>query len=185
MATHNTKSDAANTAVRAFLTSVGEQYWGKPFNTATGESKKIWEDIKDNVFKGECCYCGLKKEKLNIEHLIMFNRSEFGLHHPGNVVPCCNECNKRSRDANGRYCSWEEHLKIICKMGGEIDKFNERKNLILHHMTISKYKYPNFTKEEKNAIRVIAEAIYEGVKTKLDESLKLYFELVKSFVKNS
>lgn len=29
VATHNTKSDAANAAVRAFLTHVGEQYWGR------------------------------------------------------------------------------------------------------------------------------------------------------------
>ncbi len=33
--------------------------------------------------------------KLQIEHLIMFNRQEFGLHHPGNVVPVCSNCNNR------------------------------------------------------------------------------------------
>lgn len=41
MAVYNTSSDSANTAVRAFLTKVGEYYWGKSFNTGSGKSKKI------------------------------------------------------------------------------------------------------------------------------------------------
>ena len=36
MAIYNTASDAANTAVRAFLTKVGEFYLGRTFNTGTG-----------------------------------------------------------------------------------------------------------------------------------------------------
>jgi hypothetical protein len=58
MAIHNTSADAANTAVRAFLTEVGETYWSKIFNTGTGSGKKIWEQIKNEVFNGCCCYCG-------------------------------------------------------------------------------------------------------------------------------
>lgn len=182
MATHNTKSDAANTAVRAFLTSVGEQYWKKVFNTANGDGKAIWIDIRDNMFKGKCCYCGQSGKKLTIEHLIMFNRSEFGLHHPGNVVPSCNDCNKRSMN-EGKYCSWEEHLKRICHSRNDDGEFEARKNLILRHMHSSKYKYPDLTEAEKHAIRVIAAAIYDRVKIELDESLKLYHELRKSFTK--
>ena len=36
MAIYNTPADAANTAVRAFLTKVGEFYLDRSFNTASG-----------------------------------------------------------------------------------------------------------------------------------------------------
>jgi len=42
MAKYNTYSDAANTAVRAFLTQVGEHYLGEKFNTGSGSGKKTW-----------------------------------------------------------------------------------------------------------------------------------------------
>ena len=55
MAIHNTGSDAANTAVRAFLTRVGERYLGHGFNTGSGKGNQIWEDTKDS-FEGRCAY---------------------------------------------------------------------------------------------------------------------------------
>lgn len=103
MALYNTYADAANTAVRAFLTEIGEYYWGKSFNTSSGKAKKDWETIRDQIFSGECAYCGKSDSKLQMEHLIMFNRTEFGLHHPGNIVPSCKECNSRSK-------KWTEHI---------------------------------------------------------------------------
>jgi len=74
MAIHNTSYDAANTSVRAFLTKVGEKYWGGPFNVGSGPGKEIWLKIKNGVFGGKCCYCGKSTDKLQIEHLIMFNQ---------------------------------------------------------------------------------------------------------------
>jgi hypothetical protein len=183
MATHNTKNDATNTAVRAFLTSVGEQYFGKAFNTANGEARKIWEEMRDVFFKGKCCYCGKSDRALTIEHLIMINREQFGLHHPGNIAPSCKECNKRSKNKDKKYCSWEEHLKLICDKTGEGKMFDERKNLILKHMNVGKYKYPPLSDEEKHSIRIIAEAIYEAVKIEVDKSLDLYANIRKAFVK--
>ena len=70
MAIHNTGSDAANTAVRAFLTRVGERYLGHGFNTGSGKGNQIWEDTKDS-FEGRCAYCGLASpEGLQREHLV-------------------------------------------------------------------------------------------------------------------
>ena len=103
MALYNTASDSANTAVRAFLTKVGEFYLERTFNTASGKSKADWERIRGNVFDEQCAYCGEAEHKLQIEHLLMFNRAEYGLHHPGNIVPCCKSCNKRERKADKAY----------------------------------------------------------------------------------
>lgn len=99
MAIYNTSSDSSNMAVRAFLTKVGEYiiYWQKSFNTSSGASKRIWEEIRDTIFKGVCAYCEDSSSKLQIEHLIMFNRKQFGLHHPGNIVPVCNAVTKEEK----------------------------------------------------------------------------------------
>ena len=107
MTTYNTGSDSANTSVRAFLTKIGEYYLGRTFNTASGQGKADWTRIKELVFNSKCAYCDIELERPTIEHLIMFNRTECGLHHPGNIVPCCRECNKRERTEDGGYQSWQ------------------------------------------------------------------------------
>ncbi|OOZ75355.1 hypothetical protein BOW50_12080 [Solemya velum gill symbiont] len=89
MTTYNTPADAANTAVRAFLTTVGEFYLGRTFNTGSGAGKRDWERIRDEVFHGKCAYCGEDGYRLQIEHLLMFNRAEYGLHHPRSATPVC------------------------------------------------------------------------------------------------
>ena len=180
MTAYNTGSDVANTAVRAFLTRVGEFYLGRNFNIKSGRAKIDWERIRDEVFGKKCAYCEKKFIKLQIEHLIMFNRKEFGLHHPGNVVPVCSNCNNR-RVEEGIYINWEKQLKTICQEKGEIAKFKKRKDKIKKH--IKKEKYPKLSKEEQNAIRVIAESLYSNTKSELDKSIELYKELDKAFVK--
>ena len=87
MAQYNTSYDAANTAVRAFLTKVGELYLGRSFNIGSGRARDDWEKIRDQMFQCRCAYCGMESERLQVEHLIMFNREQYGLHHPGNIVP--------------------------------------------------------------------------------------------------
>lgn len=134
MAVYNTSSDSANTAIRAFLTKVGEYYWGKSFNTGSGNSKKIFEQIKNEVFEGKCAYCGVQANKLQIEHLIMFNRTQYGLHHPGNIVPACQSCNKRRRDDSSNYLNWEDHLEQICRENDDLNSFFERKKRIQTHV---------------------------------------------------
>ena len=180
MAVYNTPSDAANTAVRSFLTSVGEHYLGRSFNTGSGKGKETWEGIRSE-FGHACAYCG-EVTKLQIEHLVMFNRSEYGLHHPGNVVPVCKECNERQKDSNKNYISWQAQLAIKCG-GSESDIFAKRKTKILDH--IEKYGYPKLTSQERHAIRVIAESLYENIKNESDKSLSMYRKLDEAFIKSN
>jgi len=185
MAIHNTSYDAANTAVRAFLTKVGEKYWGKTFNTGSGSGRIIWVEIKNKVFLGKCCYCGKESDNLQIEHLIMFNREEYGLHHPGNIAPVCNTCNKRGRDEKGKHLFWEIHLKNICQNNHDIQSFEKRKRRILHHIEKGKFVYPKLSDNEKHSIRVIAESLYNNITSETENSLSLYEKITAAFVDNS
>ncbi len=181
MAIYNTGSDSANTAVRAFLTKVGEYYLGYSFNTSSGKGKALWIEIRDEHFGSACAYCGDKNEKLQIEHVVMFNRNEYGLHHPGNTVPCCKACNKRERDKNKDFCDWKKHLKIICKNRNEENLYEMRLQKIKDNFV--RFDYPNLNEQEKHAIRVIANSLYENIKTELEKSLSLYKQLDEAFVK--
>ena len=117
MATYNTSSDAANTMIRAFLTKVGESYLEHSFNTGSGKGKEIWTKIKRETFENKCAFCGESSENLTIEHLVMFNREQCGLHHPGNIVPCCKPCNKRQRHQDTKqYYDWMEHMLGMFKI---------------------------------------------------------------------
>jgi len=178
---YNTGSDATNTAVRAFLTKVGESYLGRSFNTASGRGMHDWERIRDSVFQNKCAYCEKDNTSLQIEHLVMFNRLEYGLHHPGNVVPLCKDCNKRKKHPGGKYFTWDEQLLQVCNAKNEKSKYEVRKKKILKH--IENEKYPKLTKEENHTIRVVAEKLYDGIKNQVDSSLNLYKELDQAFVK--
>ena len=185
MAIYNTDSDAANTAVRAYLTKVGELYRGSSFNTSHGTARVDWERIKQKVFSGCCAYCGKPTDKPTIEHLIMFNRAEFGLHHPGNIVPACSSCNSARRAKDGKYPSWEQHLKDICDANGDSAKYEERRIRIVKHHSEGEFAYPKLSSEEMSAIRVIAESIYESVQLEIRKGLKLYEKLDDEFVGKS
>lgn len=183
MAIYNTDSDAANTAVRAYLTKVGEFYLGSSFNTSTGKAKAVWQRIQKDVFGGCCAYCGQAAEKMTIEHLIMFNRTDFGLHHPGNIVPVCRECNQSRRAQNGRYPTWEEQLQQRCQATNSMAFHEERKRKIVAHHTGGEFAYPQLTKEESSAIKVIAESIYRSVQMEIEKGLGLYKRLDAEFVR--
>lgn len=175
MASFNTFYDSANTGIRAFLTKVGALYnKGKKFDTTTGQGKKTWEQIKKE-FNNSCCYCGEKTDQLTMEHLIMINRADYGLHHPGNVVPCCRKCNKRLRDSNKKILTWREQLKQIAG-----NNFQTRLKKIEQH--IKKYNYPNLTNQEIKTIKVIAESLYENIITEGEKAYKLYENLRKEFL---
>jgi hypothetical protein len=185
MAVNNTPSDAANTAVRAFLTSVGNLYLKKSsdgeldsFNVGTVKGKNFWDEIKKD-FDSRCAYCRGKK-KLQIEHLVMFNRTEFGLHHPGNCVPSCAGCNGRKKDESTKnYLPWQLHLAEICG-GKSTQKYKDRRAKIAAH--IKKHKYPKLTSQESGAIRVIAESLYENIKSESEKALLMYKKLEAEFV---
>lgn len=181
MATYNTASDSANTAVRAFLTNVGEHYLGHSFNTSSGKGKKLWQEIKDIHFNSCCAYCGEKSQTLQMEHVLMFNRAEYGLHHPGNIVPCCQSCNSRTRSDDKSYHTWEMHLLHICAQRQEAHFFESRKQKILNNF--KRFNYPVLNDNEKHAIRVIANSLYENIKMESDKSLRMYKQLDELFVK--
>lgn len=183
MAIYNTASDSANTAVRAFLTKVGEYYLGHSFNTGSGKGKELWAEIRDTHFASSCAYCGELKDKLQIEHVLMFNRTEYGLHHPGNTVPCCSSCNSRERNVDKTYTDWASHLRTICERRGELNKLDLRKQAILDNF--KRFKYPELNANEKHAIRVIAGSLYENIKTESEKSLSLYKQLDEAFVKSN
>ncbi len=111
----------------------------------------------------------------------MFNRTEYGLHHPGNIIPCCKECNKRERLEDKSYCNWEQHLSKVCESRGEINAIPLRRNKILENF--KKHKYPELNTNEKHAIRVIANSLYENIKTESEKSLDLYKQLDEAFVR--
>jgi len=184
MAVYNTAADAANTAVRAFLTQIGEYYLKRSFNTGAGIAKQDWVKIRDKVFEGKCAYCGKSDSKLQVEHLIMFNKVDFGLHHPGNIVPVCSQCNGRSKIENA-YNTWEQHLSFICEKNNEKDKFHERWNKIKKHIGDGEYKYPDLSVEEKNALRIIANNLYESVKNEFIQAVKLFEDLDKAYTKRN
>ena len=183
MTTYNTSSDASNTAVRAFLTKVGEYYLGHSFNTGSGKGKNLWLSIRDVDFNSACAYCGEEGIPLQIEHLLMFNRTEYGLHHPGNIVPCCKSCNRRTRNGERGFNDWEAHLKQVCAERHERDQFVARKMKI--EQNFHKHEYPNLNENEKHAIRVIANTLYENIKGESEKSLSLYKQLDQAFVKSS
>lgn len=174
MAIYNTGSDAANTNVRAFLTKIGEFYLGHTFDTGSGKGKEIWSRIKSETFRNMCAFCNEHADSLTIEHLVMFNRSQCGLHHPGNIVPCCKSCNKRKRDPNTKvFLDWTEHLQEVCQdQGARIDELSKRKQRITY--PINNEGYPNFTEDEINALRAVSENLYRNTTSGLEGALNLF-----------
>ena len=184
MATYNTQFDAANTAVRAYLTRIGEYYLERSFNTTSkGAAKNDWLKIKDQIFEGKCDYCGSSTENLQMDHLVMMNRTEFGLHHPGNVVPACPKCNKRSKNELKKYNNWEDHLSYICESNDEGHLFLVRWKKIKKHVKEGEYAYPDLSIEEKSAIGIIANNVYDIIKQEFDRALNLYKNLDETFSK--
>lgn len=173
MTVYNTPSDAANTAVRAFLTAVGRHYLGRPFNTGSGRGREDWLRIRDSVFGGACAYCGDSPDRLEMEHLVQCNRAQGGLHHPGNVVPLCRPCNSRRRSTPTD--SWRAQLAVVCTERSEADIFDERQARIEAH--IADEGYPDLKPEELSAIVVFASQLYENVSQEVERALKLHTEL--------
>ncbi|MFC2067917.1 hypothetical protein ACFLTP_02765 [Chloroflexota bacterium] len=110
----------------------------------------------------------------------MFNRKEYGIHHPGNIVPTCKSCNTRLRNPGSTYINWIEQLELVCRNRGQENMIVERKGRILVHM--KEEDYLELTIEERNAIRVIAETLYQDTKSEFDKSVKLFQQLHKAFV---
>ena len=109
----------------------------------------------------------------------MFNRKECGLHHPGNVIPSCKSCNKRTRDKESKeYVGWVKHLETQCDSSEE---FKIRKEKIISH--INSENYPKLTVDEKNALKPVAESLYERISNELPKSIDLFKKIDATLVK--
>jgi hypothetical protein len=106
----------------------------------------------------------------------MFNRFECGLHHPGNVVPCCISCNKRPKNEK-RYISWEEHLLDISQ---DIGIYKERRGRIIQHKKSE--NYPELTHDELNTLKAITNHLYISTQVELDKSFDLFVNIDKTII---
>ena len=170
---------ARNLIVRSFLREVGKVPNEPYFDHSSKKGKKVWDRIKKR-FNQKCAYCGKRDDELEMEHLIMLNRQQGGLHHPGNVVPACKECNKREKDdANERYLDWEKHLNNIKKSdrGSNIDVATQINN-IKDHMKCENYPY--IGEVTQKSIIKLAECLYKEVMVLQEGYIKKAEELSKT-----
>lgn len=115
-------SQSTNLAKRYVLEGIGHLIMSD-----LGQEWLEWDEIKF-TFQNKCCYCGESErndKKLTQEHLIMIKNN--GLHHIGNVVPACGQCNSRRKSK-----PWEDFLRDNCN--GDEDVFNERLGRIQKHI---------------------------------------------------
>jgi len=183
MASNYGAADASNTAVRAFLWKAGAKVWGSNFNVKSTSGSRIWEEIRYEVFKDMCAYCGVigEEKELTIDHLDMINREQVGIHHPGNVAPCCRKCQTRKMTGEGRE-GWVEVLQRRCKETDTLAEFEARKDRITDHMYRGKYAMPVLGEGTLSALRLICERLYSSTSREVNDSVRLYDSILDSFV---
>ena len=142
------KYDMANTAIRIFLQDVGKFYDEarglKPFVPHVGQFAELL-----GFFSSKCCYCGdvITKKTTSLDHLIPMNKFSLGLHAWGNVVPCCQPCNKEKQQTQ-----WKTFL---VKKAPSLERL-QRVNLIESFVATKLYD-PNLDLHE------YADNLYEDV----------------------
>lgn len=160
---------AAATAVRAYLAEIGSVYLGNVYDPKNDSvSEKAWTITMDH-FRQRCAYCNRegnslpKGVKLTREHLIETNQWQCGLHHPGNVIPACSQCNvPRDRSKDGSRVSWEEHLQNLGKKHGWTPATVEKRRLHIQKF-VDEGGYPAITEDEMAYLRKTAQKLYRDV----------------------
>ena len=177
-------SDAANTAVRYMLRKAGSLHLPSMYDTTRSWGKEAWDDIVSNTFAGRCAYCGRVGQALQVEHLLMTNRTQVGIHHPGNTVPTCKPCNTRSRKKGSQteYDTWDEHLQKVCNDRNDREMYDERRNKILHHMNESQYKLPMNNDAAISAVKMMTGHLYTDIAEQCKRAVSRYEELLRTFV---
>jgi len=142
----------------------------KRFNTSSAEWKEVLR-----LFSNSCCYCGaaLVKDNATNDHLIPINKTALGLHAWGNIVPCCQRCNKEKH-----YGDWKVFIKK--KSGGQF--YKKRVDAIRQFQ--KKFKYnPNIN------LKDVANNLYEDVgevsSVLINLRLKQAREIIQSMVSSS
>ncbi|MDO8462723.1 MAG: HNH endonuclease signature motif containing protein [bacterium] len=142
------KSDISNSAIRMLLQEAGSFYdearGFKKFNTKSTEWKEVLA-----LFSNSCCYCGvaLTEDNVTNDHLVPINKTALGLHAWGNIVPCCQRCNKEKH-----FGDWRVFIK---KKSGE--QFYKKRAAIIRKFQ-KKFKYnPNLS------LKDVANNLYQDV----------------------
>src|SRR6185436_14076596 len=109
----NAIGNAQNLFVRNILSNIGQE----SFNESD------WQETKA-YFLNKCAYCGAETD-LVIDHAIPINKTKFGEHRIGNLVPSCNDCNNKKGNRD-----YLEYLKADDEKRQMIDLFMESKNYV-------------------------------------------------------
>ena len=183
MPSNPSPSDSSNNAVRYLLRKAASFHLKSMYNHKTSWGKDAWDEIVTEVFSSECAFCGINaafySKAFELEHIFGLNRTELGLHHPGNTVPVCKECNNRKKVKNIQI-HWEEHLENVCKEKGEEDKIEYRRKRINDHMNEGKWRLPVWSDSEREEIRRYAEDLYEDISDLCNKAVTRYSRLKKS-----
>jgi hypothetical protein len=91
------EGDAANLVIRAILSNLGMESF----------TRHDWEETKA-YFLNRCAYYDERNPSCDEiipthrDHIIPINKTELGEHRIGNLVPCCNACNKKKHHGDFR-----------------------------------------------------------------------------------
>ena len=161
--------DIANTAIRIFLQDVGKFYDEarglKPFVPLVGQLDELL-----SYFSSQCCYCGvtLTRKTVSLDHLIPMNKVALGLHAWGNVVPCCQPCNKEKQQTQ-----WKAFLGK--KAAGPVAEAREKR---VEAFVLSKLYDPNLNLHE------YADNLYEDVGAVAMTLIHLRYKQAEAGIKN-
>lgn len=167
------KSDISNSAIRMLLQEAGSFYdesrGFKKFSVNNSEWQKVL-----NLFSNSCCYCGMQLNSGNAtrDHLVPINKTSLGLHAWGNIVPCCQQCNKEKH-----FGDW----KLFVKSKNDNSTYNIRLERIYEYQ--NKYKYdPNLSLKEiaNNLYEDVGEVASVLVKLRLRQAQAVIRELLKT-----
>lgn len=161
------KSDISNSAIRIFFQEAGVFYdearGFKRFSTTSTEWKEVLK-----LFSNSCCYCGVALETKDVtnDHLIPINKTSLGLHAWGNVVPCCQNCNKEKNSSDWKNFLLKKSPKSVYKERlSNITKFQKR------------YKYnPNL------GLKEVADNLYQDVGEVSSVLIKLRLKQAESVI---
>ncbi len=138
--------NSQNLLVRNILSNLGDETF----------SEKNWQDTQ-KYFDNKCAYCG-SEEKLVIEHAIPINKTMLGEHRLGNIVPSCDQCNKK-------------------KGAKSFDQFlddNERIDKIKQYMKLKNYQ----PLQEHSDFEIIAGLLEKAYRDTADVS-KRYIQIIE------
>lgn len=163
---------AAASAVKAFLAEVASVYLGKVYDPKTDALSKKWWAVAQEHFGNRCVYCNTPQEnlkrnvKMTMEHLIEENQWQCGLHHPGNTVPACSDCNgSRDKAKDGSRLMWEQHLENLGRKKGYTSSTIEARRKAIQSF-IDTSGYPIITPEEMRYLQATAQALYQDILTR-------------------